>query len=81
EACGLYEGAPAVAYVLSFTHPTTATRALATLDTHVADGTRRRLRRALARIDRGTRRALGEGELIGGLPGVGACRVRRGRGA
>ncbi|MET8218441.1 lanthionine synthetase C family protein [Streptomyces hirsutus] len=78
EACGLYEGAPAVAYVLSFTHTSTATRALATLDTHLADVTRHRLRRAHARIDGGTLPTLGEYDLISGLTGLGAYHLHRG---
>jgi hypothetical protein len=43
EACGLYEGAPAVAYDLSFLPTDTVSRALATLDTYLADITRHRL--------------------------------------
>lgn len=78
EACGLYEGAPAVAYVLSFMHTNTATRALATLDRHVADVTRHRLRQAHARIDRGALPTLGEYDLISGLTGLGAYHLHRG---
>ncbi|MGW3069756.1 lanthionine synthetase C family protein [Streptomyces sp. NPDC001130] len=79
EACGLYEGAPAVAYVLTFTHTSTATRALATLDTHLADVTRHRIKRAHARIDRGVLPTLGEYDLISGLTGLGAYHLHRGR--
>ncbi|KAA0921213.1 lanthionine synthetase C family protein [Streptomyces apricus] len=78
EACGLYEGAPAVAYVLSFIHSNTATRALATLDTHIADVTRHRLKRAHARIDRGALPALSEYDLISGLTGLGVYHLHRG---
>ncbi|MDN0198153.1 lanthionine synthetase C family protein [Streptomyces sp. S.PNR 29] len=78
EACGLYEGAPAVAYVLSFTHTNTSTRALATLDTHLADVTRQRLQRAHARIDHGALPTLGEYDLISGLTGLGVYHLHRG---
>ncbi|MER6072763.1 lanthionine synthetase C family protein [Streptomyces sp. NPDC001817] len=78
EACGLYEGAPAVAYVLSFTHTNTATRALTTLDTHLAYLTRHRLKRAHARIDRGALPTLGEYDLISGLTGLGTYHLHRG---
>ncbi|MGW1878420.1 lanthionine synthetase C family protein [Streptomyces sp. NPDC001975] len=78
EACGLYEGAPAVAYVLSFTHTDTANRALAPLDTHLADVTRHRLWRAHARIDRGALPNLGEYDLISGLTGLGVYHLHRG---
>ncbi|MFF5146725.1 lanthionine synthetase C family protein [Streptomyces sp. NPDC013157] len=78
EACGLYEGAPAVAYVLSFTHTDTGTRALATLDSHLADVTRDRLKRANARIDRGAPPSLGEYDLISGLTGLGVYHLHRG---
>ncbi|MET9567183.1 lanthionine synthetase C family protein [Streptomyces tauricus] len=77
-ACGLYEGAPAVAYVLTFIHSNTATRALATLDTHIADITRHRLKRAHARIDRDALPTLGEYDLISGLTGLGMYHLHRG---
>ncbi|GGS15135.1 hypothetical protein GCM10010269_62930 [Streptomyces humidus] len=78
EACGLYVGAAAVAYVLSFSHTNTAARALATLDRHVADVTRHRLGQAHARIDRGALPTLGEYDLISGLTGLGAYHLHRG---
>lgn len=78
EACGLYGGAPAVAYVLSFTHTNTAARVLATLDAHLADVTRHRLKGAHARIDRGALPTLGEYDLISGLTGLGVYHLHRG---
>ncbi|GHI91628.1 lanthionine synthetase C family protein [Streptomyces olivaceus] len=78
EACGLYEGAAAVAYVLSFTHTNTAARALATLDRHLTDVTRHRLGQAHARIDRGALPTLSEYDLISGLTGLGAYHLHRG---
>ncbi|MGW2886422.1 lanthionine synthetase C family protein [Streptomyces griseoruber] len=78
EACGLYEGAAAVAYVLSFTHTNTAARALTTLDGHLADVTRHRLGQAHTRIDRGALPTLGEYDLISGLTGLGAYHLHRG---
>ncbi|MFE9613719.1 lanthionine synthetase C family protein [Streptomyces sp. NPDC006012] len=78
KACGLYEGAPAVAYALSFTHTNTAARALATLDRHLVGVTRERVRQAHARIDRGALPSLGEYDLISGLTGLGAYHLHRG---
>ncbi|WP_333761927.1 lanthionine synthetase C family protein [Streptomyces sp. IBSBF 2390] len=78
EACGLYEGAPAVAYVLGFTYMETAAGAVATLDRHIADVTRRRLGQAHARIDRGALPTLSEYDLISGLTGLGAYHLHRG---
>ncbi|MER7644771.1 lanthionine synthetase C family protein [Streptomyces sp. NPDC126522] len=77
EACGLYEGAPAVAYVLSFSHTNTAERSLATLDRYLADVTRHRLGQAHTRIDRGALPTLGEYDLISGLTGLGAYHLHR----
>ncbi|MER6566306.1 lanthionine synthetase C family protein [Streptomyces sp. NPDC001093] len=78
EACGLYEGAPAVAYVLSFMQTSTAARALTTLDRHLADVTRHGLKQAHARIDRGTLPSLGEYDLISGMTGLGTYHLHRG---
>lgn len=78
DACGLYEGAPAVAYVLSFTHTAAGARALTTLDRHLADVTRQRLKQAHARIDHGALPTLREYDLISGLTGLGVYHLHRG---
>lgn len=69
--CGLFRGAPAVAYALAAAdHPAYA-RALRTLDQHVLSITQRRLATAHTRIDRGELPALSEYDLINGLTGLG----------
>lgn len=71
DACGLYEGAPAVAFALQAAHRPAYTAALGTLDGHIASLTRHRLKAAHERIDRGRLPALREFDLISGLTGVG----------
>lgn len=77
DACGLYRGAPAVAFTLNAAgHPGYATT-LNDLDRHIATVTRHRLERAHQRIDRGQRPALREFDLISGLTGLGVYLLRR----
>lgn len=77
DACCLFRGAPAVAFVLlSAGNPAYA----ATLDTlyhHITTITRRRLEHAHARIDCGLLPALREYDLIRGLTGIGAYLLAR----
>lgn len=71
DACGLFRGAPAVAYVLrTAAHPAYAA-ALATLDSHITTLTRHRLDRAHQRIERGHLPEQREFDLINGLTGIG----------
>ncbi|WP_131771074.1 lanthionine synthetase C family protein [Candidatus Protofrankia californiensis] len=71
DACGLFRGAPAVAFVLrAANHPAYAA-ALATLDGHITALTRQRLGRAYERIERGQLAELREFDLINGLTGIG----------
>jgi hypothetical protein len=74
---GLYFGAPAVAFALAAAPPRTYVRARAALDTAVNNLTRRRLREAHARIDRGELPYATEYDLISGLTGIGAHLLRR----
>jgi class I lanthipeptide synthase len=69
--CGLFQGAPAVAYALAAADHPAYTRALRTLDRHVLSITARRLAAAHARIDRGELPELAEYDLINGLTGLG----------
>lgn len=75
----LYYGAPALAFALhaAADRPSRYTRALETLDRAVAATTRRRLRRAHARMDRGELPALAEFDTLRGLTGLGAHLLRR----
>ncbi|GDY31936.1 lanthionine synthetase C family protein [Gandjariella thermophila] len=69
----LYQGAPAVAYVLRTAGQPAYTPVLARLDQHVAEITRTRLVRGHERIDRGALPELREFDLINGLTGLGVC--------
>ncbi|MFB6726640.1 lanthionine synthetase C family protein [Kribbella sp. NPDC056345] len=73
----LFEGAPAIAYVLATAEQPTYERALTTLDHHIDALTRERLRRAHRRIDRGLLPELREFDLISGLTGLGVYQLRR----
>ncbi|MGH8920469.1 MAG: lanthionine synthetase LanC family protein, partial [Actinomycetes bacterium] len=71
DACGLFRGAPAVAFVLRVAARPEYTAALRILDGHIATLTRRRLDRAHERIERGQPPELREYDLINGLTGIG----------
>ncbi|MFI9553741.1 lanthionine synthetase C family protein [Nonomuraea endophytica] len=74
----LLYGAPALAFALhGATGPGRYERALAALDTQVADLVRQRLDQAHRRIDRGQRPVLAEFDLFKGLTGFGAHLLRR----
>ncbi len=70
-ACGLFRGAPAVAYVLRVAARPEYAAALRTLDGHITALTRQRLHRAHERIERGKLPELREFDLINGLTGIG----------
>jgi hypothetical protein len=76
----LFEGAPAVAYVLATANQAAYAPALATLDRYIDELTRERLRRAHRRIESGLRPGLREFDLISGLTGLGVYQLRRHRG-
>lgn len=78
QGIGLYEGAPAVAYVLTFVGTPAAERLLTALDDHVRRLTTERLDAALDRMDRGQFAATAEFDLISGLTGLGVYHLRRG---
>ncbi|MEU2182422.1 lanthionine synthetase C family protein [Streptomyces thermolilacinus] len=78
QGIGLYEGAPAVAYVLTFVGTPAAKRLLAALDDHVRRITAERLDAAHDRITRGQIASTDEFDLIGGLTGLGVYHLRRG---
>lgn len=71
DACGLFQGAPAVAFVLRVAARPEYTAALGTLDGHITALTRHRLDRAHVRIERGQLPELREFDLINGLTGIG----------
>ncbi|MGH3903776.1 MAG: lanthionine synthetase C family protein [Pseudonocardiaceae bacterium] len=71
DACGLFRGAPAVAFVLRIAARPQYAAALRTLDGHIATLTRQRLDRAHERIERGQVPELREYDLINGLAGIG----------
>ncbi|MDJ1136275.1 lanthionine synthetase C family protein [Streptomyces iconiensis] len=75
----LYYGAPALAFALhaAADRPGRYARALDTLDTHVTELVRQRLRFAHARIDDGDYPELAEYDAIRGLSGLGALLLRR----
>jgi lantibiotic biosynthesis protein len=77
DFCGLYEGAPAVAFSLHSARNPAYTVALGNLDQHIAAITRHRLDRAHQRIDRRHLPALREFDLISGLTGIGAYLLAR----
>ena len=76
----LFEGAPAVAYVLATANQAPYEPALATLDRYIDELTRERLRRAHRRIESGLLPGLREFDLISGLTGLGVYQLRRHRG-
>lgn len=78
DVCGLYFGAPAVAFALHTASPLAHRAALETLNGHVAAVTRRRLEQAHHRIDRGLPPLLREFDLIRGLTGLGVYLLHRG---
>ncbi|MEU1217147.1 thiopeptide-type bacteriocin biosynthesis protein [Streptomyces sp. NPDC005790] len=78
DACGLFEGAPAVAYALHLADRPSYASALLMLDHHIATMTRLRLRAAHGRIDRGELPRLREYDLISGLTGLGVHLLARG---
>jgi class I lanthipeptide synthase len=80
-ACSLYFGAPAVAFTLHAAGQPAYTKALNTLDSHIATLTRRRLGQAHQRIGSGRLPALHEFDLISGLTGIGAYLLYRHGGA
>lgn len=71
EACGLFRGAPAVAFVLRVAARSEYAAALRTLDGHITTLTRHRLERAYERIERAELPELREFDLINGLTGIG----------
>ncbi|MGW1887767.1 lanthionine synthetase C family protein [Streptomyces sp. NPDC001970] len=77
DACGLFEGAPAVAYTLHLADRPPYGAALEALDHHIANVTRLRLRAAHERIDRGELPRLREYDLISGLTGLGVYSLTR----
>jgi hypothetical protein len=77
DGCGLFAGAPAVAYVLHGAgHPAYAAP-LRALDDAIAAPTRHRLRQAHARMDAGQLPMLREYDLVSGLTGIGCHLLRR----
>jgi hypothetical protein len=76
----LFEGAPAVAYVLVTANQAAYEPALATLDRYIDELTRERLRRAHRRIESRLLPGLREFDLISGLTGLGVYQLRRHRG-
>ncbi|WP_437112124.1 lanthionine synthetase C family protein [Streptomyces sp. enrichment culture] len=78
QGIGLYEGAPAVAYVLTFVDTPAAERLLTALDDHVRRITAERLDTAHDRITRGQIASNAEFDLISGLTGLGVYHLRHG---
>ncbi len=76
-SCGLYRGAPAVAFTLHAADQPGYAKVLATLERHVSAITRRRLENAHERISRGQLPALREFDLIRGLTGMGVYLLHR----
>ncbi len=76
----LFQGAPAVAYVLASAEQAPYEPALATLDRYIDELTQERLRRAHQRIESGLLPGLREFDLISGLTGLGVYQLRRRRG-
>jgi hypothetical protein len=76
-ACGLFRGAPAVAFVLRAAARTEYAAAVCALDGHIAVLTRQRLDRAHERIERRQPPRLREFDLINGLTGIGVYLLHR----
>ncbi|GAA1673327.1 lanthionine synthetase C family protein [Fodinicola feengrottensis] len=79
DASGLDRGAPAVAFALHAAGHHAYSGALTTLDHHIANTTRTRLRRAHARIEAGQLPDAREFDLIRGLAGIGVFLLHRER--
>ncbi|MDX3224724.1 lanthionine synthetase C family protein [Streptomyces sp. ME19-01-6] len=77
DVCGLFRGAPAVAFALHTADHPGYRAALNTLDASINDLTRERLDRAHARIDGGLLPRLREFDLIRGLTGLGTYLLHR----
>jgi len=77
EVCGLFYGAPAVAFSLHTAQQPAYTAVLDTLDGHLDALTRRRLDRAHRRIEDGALPQLREFDLISGLTGIGTYLLNR----
>jgi len=77
DGCGLWFGAPAVAFAAVTTNPDRYRTALARLDPAVGRLVRARLASAAARIAVRTRPPLGEFDLVNGLTGLGAYLLLR----
>lgn len=77
DSCGLYQGAPAVAFALHAAGQPAYDTALTVLDDHVTAMTRARLDRAHQRIDDQRLPALREFDLISGMTGLGAYLLHR----
>lgn len=77
DGCGLWFGAPALAFTLSVAAPGRYPTAAATVDTAVTGLVHRRLHVADARLDVGTRPTRSEFDLVRGLSGLGAYLLYR----
>lgn len=77
NACGLFRGAPAVAFALRMANHSACAAALATLDGHIIALTQQRLNQARERIERGHLPHLGEFDLVNGLTGIGVYLLHR----
>lgn len=77
DSCGLYRGAPAVAFTLHAAEQPAYGLALEVLDGHIATVTRHRLDKAHERIDRGHLPTSREFDLINGLTGIGGYLLHR----
>ncbi|QKV97308.1 lanthionine synthetase C family protein [Streptomyces sp. NA02950] len=77
DTCGLFHGAPAVAFTLHTANQPAYQGALDTLDRHVIRLTHTRLAAAHERIDRGELPRMSEYDLISGLTGIGAYLMHR----
>jgi hypothetical protein len=77
EVCGLFYGAPAVAFSLHTAQQPAYTAVLDTLDGHLDALARRRLDRAHRRIEDGALPQLREFDLISGLTGIGTYLLNR----
>lgn len=76
-SCGLFNGAPAVAFALRLADRPSYGKALATLDRHIDALTEQRLDTAHARMDRGQLPRLSEFDLMRGLTGLGVHHLVR----
>ncbi|GAA1696418.1 lanthionine synthetase C family protein [Kribbella yunnanensis] len=74
---GLFQGAPAIAYVLASAEQAAYEPALSTLDSYIDKLTRERVRQGHQRIDSGLPPHLREFDLLSGLTGLGVYQLRR----